>query len=90
MIFRTEKAFDLKVPRNGVDWGFLKYVERREPFDFTAEEYHRFICDLLRQAGKTVPPGSWHRIKLILAQVTRTSPWEIHPETLAHKDLGFS
>jgi hypothetical protein len=84
IIFRLEKAFGIKIPRNVLfeeswDW-------RRR--DVRVGELHEQLCRRLREAGRPVPHSSWHRVKVCVAESLGVELRKINRESWLFRELG--
>ncbi|MDB5325759.1 MAG: hypothetical protein JWM57_1328 [Phycisphaerales bacterium] len=84
--FRIEKSFHVKLDLRDA-WDRLP---RRTPPDWTAGELHDWVMHLCSERGAAVPPSSWHRVQLVLVDVTGKSPKLIRRGTFVIRELGFS
>ncbi|MBC7783255.1 MAG: hypothetical protein H7144_05395 [Burkholderiales bacterium] len=84
--FRIEKAFHIRIERRDA-WDRLP---RRKPIDWTAGELHDWVVQLCVDRDVPVLYSSWHRVQLVLVDVTGKSPMLIHPGTFVVRELGFS
>ena len=84
-IFRAEKTFRVKIPRDGL----ARLMLVRDPPDITAGELHDYLCELCRASGQPAPWSSWGRVKIVLVHSLGASPLAIHRNSLLKRDLGM-
>ena len=78
-------GLDLKVPREAYD-----RLPKRMPFEATAGEMHEWVVRMCAEQGVALGPSSWNRVKMVLVDVTGTSPKLIRRGSRIVRDLGFS
>jgi hypothetical protein len=82
----SKKSFGFEFPKDA-SFRVLTLPPYRE---ITASDLHAFVVAVCRDVGVPIPPSSWTRVKLALAQTVGESPRRVHPDTLIVRDLGFS
>jgi hypothetical protein len=81
--FRLERAFEVKLARTWIE--SAGDPARR---DVQVGRIHAHVCTVLRNAGRSIPHSSWHRVQLCVAQVVKVPPATVRPESWL-KELGF-
>lgn len=86
IIFRLEKRFDIKIPRNMLfeePWNWRRG-------DLQVGQLHEQVCSRLKQLGWPIPRSSWHRVKLCVAESLGVELRKVRPESWLFKELGCS
>lgn len=84
IIFRLEKRFGIKIPRNTL---FEKPWDWRRR-DLQVGLLHKQICNRLTEEGRPVRWSSWHRVKVCVAEALGVELPKIRPESWLFKELG--
>src|SRR5262245_44197833 len=80
VLFRLEKEFRICFCSDD-----FRHIQ--DEADITAGELFAIVCRKVQEAGRPVPFGSWQRIRLVLHEALRASPWRIRRESRLRADL---
>ena len=84
IIFRAEKAFGVKIHRGDIE----RLIGDRRPGEFTAGQFHEYLCQRCRDSGIPVPWSSWHRGQHVLVDALGVPPSRVKSESDVLRELG--
>jgi hypothetical protein len=92
IVFRLEKAFDVRIPAETLYWSDTQRLKRfaNRMSSVTVADVHQRVCDLLVEMKLPVPDDSWERVTRCIGGALSIPPSTLRPGDRLIEDLAAS